>query len=51
MRGNSQVRFLGEGTAATSFPYPTTGEVMNRAGNCGTLAAPRPQETLACSRM
>ena len=23
MRGNSHVRFLGEGAAATPFPYPT----------------------------
>src|ERR1022692_2151913 len=25
MRGNSHVRFLGEGAAATSLPYPTQG--------------------------
>ena len=28
MRGNSQVRFLGEGPAATLAPYPT-GDILN----------------------
>jgi len=29
MRGNSHVRFLGEGATATSFPYPTEGRVWS----------------------
>jgi hypothetical protein len=38
MRGNSHVRFLGEGRAATLPPYPTQGALHSRLGYLTPLA-------------